>query len=190
MRGENCCSKENCTYPIVNKTHKLCQIHSWERNHKGQDFFEHQQQKQKEYTQRMLAKAMEKAKETPPKLYVWKPKKTPVRINAVSDKMTKALSVYAQQKKVYIKEHSECEAHFCNCGTRPEELTIHHKLGRVGYATAEKRALDIPLLIDSDYFMAVCLTAHRWIEDNVGQAKAWGYSLDRNALREEFAEVV
>ena len=182
---EHNCSKEDCNYPIVNKTHKLCQIHSWERNHKGQNFFEHHQQKQKEYSKRMLDKAGEKAKKTPPKPYVWKPKKKQAPINSVSDKMVKSLVIYAQKKQVYIKENPECEAHFCNCGTRPQDLTIHHKLGRVGYATQEKRALEIPLLLDPDYFMAACLTAHRWIEDNVGQAKKWGYSLDRNAIRVE-----
>ena len=97
--------------------------------------------------------------------------------------MAKSLRVYAKQKQLYVKENPDCEAHFCNCGTRTEELTIHHKLGRVGYATDQKRELNIPLLIDQDYFMAVCISAHRWIEDNVGQAKKWGYSLDRNASR-------
>ncbi len=32
------CNKENFSYPVVNKTHKLCQVHNWERTHKGQIF--------------------------------------------------------------------------------------------------------------------------------------------------------
>jgi hypothetical protein len=188
MMEDNYCSKEDCSFPVTNKTHKLCQIHSWERNHKGQDFFKHQQKKKNEYAKRMQEKAVIKAKTTPLKPYVWKAKKKQSPIRPVSEKMAVSLTIYAKKKKVYIKENPECEAHFCNCGTREEELTIHHKLGRVGYATDEKRELEIPLLIDSDYFMAACLTAHRWIEDNVGQAKKWGYSLDRNAIQVEVSQ--
>jgi hypothetical protein len=179
------CSKEDCNYSVVNKTHKLCQIHSWERNHKEQDFFEYQQKKQKQYATKMKEKEVEKMRKSPPKPSFWKSKKKQIPIKPVSVKMAVSLGVYAQKKKFYIKQNPECEAHFCNCGTRSEDLTIHHKLGRVGYATNEKRELDIPLLIDEDYFMAACIVAHRWIEDNVAQAKSWGYSLDRNALRVE-----
>ena len=173
------CSKENCSYPVVNKTHKLCQVHNWERTHKGQSFFEYQQQKKNEYAKRMQNRAIEKAKKTPPKPYIWKPKKKPIPIKQVSDKMAKALGVYGKIKKEYIKDNPECEAHFCNCSTPSEELTIHHKMGRIGYANEEKRQMEITLLHDKDYFMASCGSAHRWIEDNVAQAKEWGYSLDR-----------
>lgn len=186
----NCCSKEECNYPVVNKRHQLCQVHNWERTHNGESFFEHQQKKQKEYTERMQLKAMEKAKKNPPKPYIWKPKKPQAPIKPISNKMAKSLEVYAKKKKAYLKEHPECEAHFCNCNTKPDQLTIHHKMGRVGFATDEKRALDIPLLIDSDYFLAVCITAHRWVEDNVAQAKSWGYSLDRNTQKEEAVELL
>lgn len=180
---DNCCSKEDCSYPIVNKTHKLCQTHNWERNHNGENFFEHKQKKQNEYAKRMQDRAFEKAKKNPPKPYVWKPKKKPTPIKPVSSKMAKALDIYGKQKQVYIKENPECEAHFCNCATPSAELTIHHKMGRIGYASEEKRLLDIPLLLDNDYFMAACGSAHRWIEENVAQAKEWGYSLDRIVVR-------
>ena len=177
--NDNQCSKDDCTYPITNKTHKLCKIHSWERNHKGQNFFEHQQSKQKEYAKRMQDKAIAKAKITPPKPYVWKPKKKQAPIKQVSNKMAKALGVYAKLKKEYLKENPACEAHFCNCNTQTADLTIHHKMGRIGFADDEKRQMEIPLLLDKDYFMAACGASHRWIEDNVTQAKEWGYSLDR-----------
>ena len=182
MIDDTVCCKEECNYPITNKTHKLCKVHSWERNHNGQDFFEHQQKKQREYTKSMQERAAEKAKTKPPKVYVWKPKKPQTPIKPVSTKMAKSLSVYAKKKLVYLKENPECEAHFCNCITPSDQLTIHHKMGRVGYASDEKRTLEIPLLIDEDFFMAACGTAHRWIEDNVAQAKEWGYSLDRNTV--------
>lgn len=182
MEDTNCC-KENCTYPIVNKTHKLCQVHNWERTHNGQDFFEHQKNKKREYSKRMQDKAIQKAKDNPPKPYIWKSKKKPTPIKHVSKKMAKTLDVYGKIKKEYIKDNPECEAHFCNCNTPSEELTIHHKMGRIGYATKEKREMEVTLLIDKDYFMASCGSAHRWIEDNVAQAKEWGYSLDRiNAM--------
>ena len=139
------CSVDGCDYPVVNKTHKLCKIHSWERNHKGQNYFEYQQQKQAEYTKRMQERAVEKAKKTPPKIYKKRIKRQSTPIKPVSDKMAKSLQIYAKKKKAYIKENSQCEAHFCNCNTRSEDLTIHHKMGRVGYASDEKRALNIPL---------------------------------------------
>jgi len=181
----NLCSKEDCNYPVVNKTHKLCQIHSWERNHKGQDYFEHQQRKQKKYTQKMQERVAEKAKEKTPTTFYWKSKKEPTPIKPVSDKMAKSLEIYNKKRKNYLRENPECEAHFCNCHTPSDQLTIHHKMGRIGHANDEKRTLEIPLLIDEDYFMAACSTAHRWIEDNVAQAKEWGYSLDRNTLSVE-----
>ena len=115
-----------------------------------------------------------------PKPYLWKSKKVPKPINPLSKKMASSLEIYAQKKKQYVKKNPECEAHFCNCNVATEHLTIHHKMGRVGYANDEKRDLNIPLLIDEDYFLAVCLSAHRWIEDNLAKAKAWGFSLDRN----------
>ena len=179
MTEDTSCSKENCTYPIVNKTHKLCQAHNWERTHKGQDFFEYQLKKKTEYAKRMQERAIEKAKKTPPKPYIWTPKKPPTPIKQVSNKMADALGIYVQVKKEYLRDNPECEAHFCNCNTPSEELTIHHKMGRIGYATEEKRAIEVTLLLDRDYFMASCGAAHRWIEDNVAQAKEWGYSLDR-----------
>ena len=184
MIDVSCCSKEGCTYPVTNKTHKLCQVHSWEKNHKGEDFFEHKQNKQKEYTKKMQDRVIAKAKRNPPKVYIWKPKKKQAPIKPVSTKMAKSLDLYGKKKISYLKNNPECEAHFCNCNTPKEELTIHHKMGRVGFGTEEKRQLDIPLLIDEDYFMAACGASHRWIEDNVAQAKEWGYSLDRNTIQD------
>ncbi|MDB4297355.1 hypothetical protein N9901_01230 [Flavobacteriaceae bacterium] len=179
MESSNCCTKENCTYPIVNKTHKLCQTHNWERTHKGLDYFEYHQNKKIGYAKKMQERALEKAKKTPPKPYLWKPKKPQAPINKISAKMEKSLELYSFAKKEYLKDNPQCEAHFCNCTTPTEELTIHHKMGRIGYENDEKRQQEIPLLLDKDNFMAACMSAHRWIEDNVSQAKKWGYSLNR-----------
>ena len=85
--------------------------------------------------------------------------------------MASSLNTYAQKKKEYLKTNPECEAHFCNCNTPTEHLTIHHKMGRVGYASGIKREQGVPLLQDADYFLAVCVSAHRWIEDNPAKAK-------------------
>ncbi len=187
MLDGNCCCKDGCVYPITNKTHRLCKIHSWERNHKGQDYFEYHQNKKVQYVKKMQERVVSKVAENPPKPYIWKSKKEPKPIKPVSDKMSVMLEVYSKKRKVYLSENPQCEAHFCNCATSEEELTIHHKMGRVGYASDMKRELEIPLLIDEDYFLAVCGVAHRWIEDNVEKAKEWGYSVGRNTVAENEA---
>jgi len=70
------------------------------------------------------------------------------------------LSTYVIVRKEYIKEDPQYEAHFCNCNTPPEELTIDHKMVRIGYAIY-KRRIEIPLLLDKDTFVASCGPAHR-----------------------------
>lgn len=59
------------------------------------------------------------------------------------------------------------------------ESQIHHKRGRTGYADQWARDLDISLLIDVRYFLAVSAEGHKKIEDNPDWAKERGYSLDR-----------
>jgi hypothetical protein len=58
---------------------------------------------------------------------------------------------------------------------------IHHKMGRVGFADAAKREMDLPLLIDPDYFLAVNRPGHQWIESHREEAIAKGWTIPRSS---------
>lgn len=56
---------------------------------------------------------------------------------------------------------------------------IHHKSGRVGFADQWARINNIPLLLDTRFWLAVSRDGHRQIEENPTWAKELGYSLIR-----------
>jgi hypothetical protein len=94
--------------------------------------------------------------------------KTP--INKVSDKRGKELNQYAALKKKFMLNRW-CEYHGRPC--LPTE--IHHLMGRVGFADEK----EIPLLLDTRYFIPVCRLAHEWITQNSKEAIEQGYSFSR-----------
>lgn len=67
------------------------------------------------------------------------------------------------------------------CAVYPTQLAnqIHHKKGKIGYADDWARQNNIPLLIDTRYFLAVNFDGHRKIEENPNWAKEMGFSIDR-----------
>lgn len=63
--------------------------------------------------------------------------------------------------------------------TNAETTDVHHKMGRVGFADPWARINNIPLLLDSRFWLAVSRDGHRQIEENPSWAKEMGYSLNR-----------
>lgn len=109
-----------------------------------------------------------------------KNKKKPVNrlkkpIPGVSDKMKKLLYKYGKVRKQFLSlpENQICPV------TGQKATTIHHKMGRIGYADDLARKTDTPLLIDTRFFLSVSMEGHRKIEENPNWAKEMGFSLDR-----------
>jgi len=86
------------------------------------------------------------------------------RIKSVSDKKLAELKEYRVVRDRYLKNNPICE--YPNCTSR--EVELHHRAGRSG-----------KLLCDDTYFCSLCRVHHRWVEENVEQAKSLGLSLNR-----------
>ena len=95
-------------------------------------------------------------------------------INKVSEKLSKNLNKYASVRAKFLLNRW-CGVHGKPC--LPVE--IHHVAGRVG-CYDEK---EIPLLIDTRFFLAVCREAHQQIENNPQWAKDQGYSESRLTVK-------
>src|SRR5688572_3010395 len=100
------------------------------------------------------------------------PFKTPIK--KVSEKMAKAIAEYSKIKKEWIKGK--------RCAVFPEKpaIDVHHKKGRVGFADQWARLNNIPLLIDTRFWLPVSREGHTEIENRKGWALKMGYSLPRN----------
>ena len=71
---------------------------------------------------------------------------------------------YKKLAKTFITLHPKCQVQGCKSVSE----CVHHKRGRVG-----------ELLLDTKYFMAVCLPCHQKIELNPSWSKKMGYSESR-----------
>lgn len=87
-------------------------------------------------------------------------------IPKISKSMAIKLREYAKLKKEFMKEHPICAADFNYCSILATD--IHHSKGRVG-----------KLLLDVKYFVPVCRSCHRKIEDNPNMAKELNLSISR-----------
>lgn len=87
-------------------------------------------------------------------------------INKVSEAKKEDDKIYATSRKVYLGNHAVCEVKLTGCQQKANQ--IHHRKGRIG-----KNYIDIHT------FLACCDNCHRWIENNVTQAKELGFSIDR-----------
>lgn len=91
------------------------------------------------------------------------------------------------KQKAKMAEYYVVRAEFLNsltdllCPVYPDKTVtdIHHKKGREGYADDWARRNNIPLLIDTRYFLAVSRLGHDKIEKNPTWAKKMGFSEDR-----------
>lgn len=91
-------------------------------------------------------------------------------INKVSEKRGKELNQYAQLKAKFMLGRW-CAYHGKPC--LPQD--IHHQMGRVGFADDK----EIPLLLDTRYWIPVCRQAHDWITKHSKEAIEQGYSFSR-----------
>jgi hypothetical protein len=91
-------------------------------------------------------------------------------ISKVSDKQRKLLNQYAVLKKKFMLNRW-CAYHGNPC--LPTD--IHHAKGRIGFADEK----EIPLLLDTRFFVPLCREAHKFIEENPKFAKEHGYSESR-----------
>jgi hypothetical protein len=94
----------------------------------------------------------------------------PKPVKKVSDVQSKLLARYVQMKKKFMLNRW-CAYHGHGC----IPTDVHHQRGKVGFADDQ----EIPLLLDTRYWIAVCRQAHTWIEQHPTEAKAQGYSEDR-----------
>jgi hypothetical protein len=90
--------------------------------------------------------------------------KPPVSIKKESDPRKEVNKEYNKLAKQFITLHPKCQVKSCNAPS----ACVHHKSGRVG-----------ELLLNTKYFLAVCLPCHRKIEENPTWAKKEGYSVSR-----------
>lgn len=63
--------------------------------------------------------------------------------------------------------------------TGQETTDVHHKMGRIGFADQWARINNVPLVLDSRFWLAVSRDGHRQIEESPTWAKEMGYSLNR-----------
>lgn len=64
-----------------------------------------------------------------------------------------------------------------------ETFTVHHKAGRVGYADKWAEEMEIPLLLDVRWFLAVDMECHEYIEKHPTIAKSRGWSVTRLGIK-------
>ena len=95
------------------------------------------------------------------------------KIAPVSEKMAKLLSQYSKEKKEWIKDK--------RCVVYPDQLatTIHHAMGRIGFADQWARDNNVPLLLDKRHWIPASLEGHTWIETHPEESKKKGWSKDR-----------
>lgn len=91
-------------------------------------------------------------------------KKKRKRIPQMSEKMKADNKKYLKARTNFLSLNLVCQ--FEKCTNKATQ--VHHRKGRIG-----------SLLINENYFMAVCSTCHQIIEENPEYAKEKGYSVSR-----------
>lgn len=97
------------------------------------------------------------------------------QIKRVSGKMASLLPVYSVKRVRFLKHKK--------CAVFPDQnaTTVHHQMGRIGYADQWARENDIPLLLDERYWLPTSMDGHTKIENNPEWAIENGYSYSRLA---------
>jgi hypothetical protein len=93
-------------------------------------------------------------------------RKNPKTITKKSEKQVVAEKSYSLIRKAFLIKHTKCQAGLPGCSISSTE--VHHKKGRIG-----------SLLIDTNFFLAVCRNCHDYIENNPSEAKELGLSESR-----------
>jgi len=63
--------------------------------------------------------------------------------------------------------------------TRTEATTVHHKMGRIGFADQWARDNNISLYLDTRHWVSLSMEGHKFVEENPEWSKDNGYSLNR-----------
>lgn len=88
--------------------------------------------------------------------------------------------LYPEARRMYLRMACKLE---WKCPVTETPITmgsdIHHKKGRIGYADKRRKAQEISLLIDIEYFLAVSRVGHQYIEANPRIAMEVGWTLTR-----------
>lgn len=91
------------------------------------------------------------------------------QIKKVSDKMTVKQKEYSLLRKQFLEkpENSTCAAKLPGIclGSFKQDLTVHHKKGRIGSN-----------LLDTTTWISLCLSCHDWVETHPYEARQLGLS--------------
>lgn len=88
----------------------------------------------------------------------------------VSQKQKVLNREYSQLRTAFLAlpENTTCRAKMQGCtGLYPETMTIHHSRGRGEY------------MLDQLSWIPLCMSCHRWVEENPREAKKMGLSYSR-----------
>jgi len=96
-----------------------------------------------------------------------KPKLSSKPIRNRSPKRAKQEGEYSKEAKAFKEEHPFCQACLPGICTGKTH-DVHHKAGRVA-----------DLLLDQEYWLAVCRQCHEWIETHPIEARDLGYSVSK-----------
>lgn len=106
-----------------------------------------------------------------------KPKERKVykRPNKVSKKQAVINAKYSVLRIEFLgkKENQICPIK----GTQATD--VHHKIGRIGFADEWARLNNVPLTLDTRFWIALSREGHKKVEENPEWAKENGYSLNR-----------
>ncbi len=86
-------------------------------------------------------------------------------IKKLSEKQDKINKAYSVLRKQFLKDRPFCEVFAMDC--MREATTVHHKLGRRG------------MTLDTEFWLACCMSCHYEIESRPEWAYAMGLSLKR-----------
>ena len=93
-------------------------------------------------------------------------KNKPYSIKKRSDKRAKQENKYNNEARKFKRDNPECQAKLIGCTFYTDD--VHHMSGR-----------DNDLLLEKEYWLPVCRSCHRWIEEHPKKSKALGLSISR-----------
>lgn len=119
--------------------------------------------------------------------YECKIKNTPLK----NKKKKYRIPKFSKKQKSALAKYFKIRADFMNgldniiCPVCPNKTVtdVHHKMGKEGFADEWAKKNDIPLLIDTRFFLAVSREGHSYIEYHPVWAKKMGYSIDRLTIK-------
>lgn len=102
------------------------------------------------------------------------------RIKPASDKRQRLRKIYASIRNRMLTENRVCPVCLEIFGESVRCREIHHIMGRTGYSSEIMKRMEIPLLIDEKYLLAVSGKGHRWIHDNPKEATEKGWLISKS----------